>query len=758
MTDAIDLTLTDTPAETDIGPAVAQAAEHDNADIAAAAPALTFADFGVHPALVDALAAKGIVHPFPIQAMTLPMALEGHDIIGQARTGTGKTLAFGLPILQRLDPSTRRVQALIITPTRELTVQVAADLQIGTARGLEVAAVYGGVPIEPQTDALLGGAQVVVGTPGRLLDHVGRGNLDLSQCTQLVLDEADEMLDMGFLPDIERLVAAIGGTRRHTMLFSATMPQEIVSLARRYMTTPTFLRASSDEPDTAPTVDQYFLLVHRMDKPRLLARIMQTPDRGGAFVFTRTKMMASRLVEDLEAMGIAAVAVHGDLRQAARERNLDRFRKGRADILVATEVAARGLDVDNVTHVINYDCPEDHKMYLHRIGRTARAGARGVAITFCEYNEVDRLNVIRKTIDAHDGDDPAEVFSSSELVTDWFDLPEETPWAAQRRKLAEDRESSSAARRTGGDRPKPADNRTTATGERTKAADDRAKRTTGDRGGPAGDRARGNANRDDRASSQRADREQGPGPARGRNEATSPPSVAPSAAPSTEPRRNRRDRADVAQPEEAAPARTRTRTDDGGDSGARRDRGARDTTAPPSSDEVPAETPAEAPAPRKRARTTRTAAATRPGDAPASEGRQERTASSRRGQDGRDSRNGSPRDGDRARRTTTQRAESGDRDQGGRSSADSGEGTRTRSSRGETGRREPSRGQSGRTATGRGQSSRGQTSRSQPNRSRDDREDAPSRTTADRPTQRGDDARGHGSPGLARRVTVENLP
>ena len=389
-------------------------------------PPKTFADFGVDPALASALADQDIVNPFPIQELTLPMALKGADVIGQARTGTGKTLAFGLPLLQRVDPDRAVTQALVITPTRELCMQVTEDLTIGRERGLTTTPVYGGVPLDPQTDALRKGSHVVVGTPGRLLDHLNRGNLDLSRVTELVLDEADEMLDMGFLPDVERLIEACTGERRHTMLFSATMPNEIVRLARRYMSHPTFLRAASDESDVAPTVEQHFFLVHRMDKPRVLARLLQTPERGSVYVFTRTKSMADRLTSELGDLGVPAIAIHGDLRQATREKNMDRFREGKADVLVATEVAARGLDVENVTHVVNYDCPDDEKMYLHRIGRTARAGNEGVAVTFATFNEVDRLNVIRKAVDADR--EIEEIFSTSDLLTDRFELPEETPW------------------------------------------------------------------------------------------------------------------------------------------------------------------------------------------------------------------------------------------------------------------------------------------------------------------------------------------
>ncbi len=404
----------------------------------------TFRDLGVHDALCDALEAKAIVHPFPIQELTLPHALAGNDLIGQARTGTGKTLAFGLPLLQRLDRSSPGTKALVIVPTRELCVQVHADLTIGEALGITSISVYGGVGYDEQTEALTSGAHVVVGTPGRLLDQLDRGNLDLSGITQLVLDEADEMLDMGFLPDVERLIEACPTEGRHTMLFSATMPTEIVRLGRRYMNQPTFTRAEQRDVDTAPTVRQHFFQVHRMDKPRVLARILQSPERGGVFVFVRTKHMADRLVRELDELGTKAIAIHGDLRQTTRESNLARFRSGKADVLVATEVAARGLDVDGVTHVVNYDCPDDDKMYLHRIGRTARAGQAGVAVTFAEFNEADRLNVIRKAVGA---DEPTvEVFSTSDELTKRFDLPETTPWAA----LAKGGSARTTTKRPGG--------------------------------------------------------------------------------------------------------------------------------------------------------------------------------------------------------------------------------------------------------------------------------------------------------------------
>ena len=441
----------------------------------ATTPGKTFVALGVEQVLADALADKGITHAFPIQELTLPMAIGGADIIGQARTGTGKTLGFGLPLLSRIDTGLAKTQALVVVPTRELCIQVADDLAVGAARGVTVQSVYGGVPYEEQIEALTGGVHVVVGTPGRTLDHLEKRNLDLSNVHVVVLDEADEMLDMGFLPDVERLLRACP-EQRQTLLFSATMPKEVVKLARRFMATPTFMQADTEAHETAPNVDQYFFLVHRMDKPRVLARLMQSPNRGGAFVFCRTKRMCDRLVDELEELGVTAIAVHGDKRQASREKNLDKFRAGKADVLVATEVAARGLDVDNVTHVVNYDCPDDEKMYLHRIGRTARAGEAGVAVTFAELNEADRANVIRKKVDADT--EMMEIFSTSDELTSLFDLPAETPWAhlSKKKTGGKPRAKSSGDTRSKRGDANRGSTRSSSKPERTKKAEDTAAR------------------------------------------------------------------------------------------------------------------------------------------------------------------------------------------------------------------------------------------------------------------------------------------
>ena len=381
----------------------------------------TFADFDVDPLICKALDQLGITTPFPIQELTLPLALSNADLIGQARTGTGKTLAFGIPILQKVATDRNATQALVIVPTRELCLQVHDDLTAaGAKRGVTAVAAYGGRAIDPQSEAIAGGAEVVVGTPGRLLDLMRRGLLNLSTVSTLVLDEADEMLDMGFLPDVEQLIEACA-TDRQTMLFSATMPSEVVALARRYMSKPTFMRADVEESRVAPDTRQHFFAVHRMDKPALVTRILATEERGRSVIFTRTKRMADMLVKDLRDAGLNAAAIHSDLRQEAREKTLARFRSGKIDIMCATEVAARGLDIDEVTHVINYDCPDDEKMYLHRIGRTGRAGARGVAVTLAIWNELARLDMIKKALDI--SEPTLEAFSTSDVLDELFPKP-----------------------------------------------------------------------------------------------------------------------------------------------------------------------------------------------------------------------------------------------------------------------------------------------------------------------------------------------
>jgi superfamily II DNA/RNA helicase len=377
----------------------------------------------VLPEICDALDRAGITTPFAIQEMTLSVALLGTDLIGQARTGTGKTLAFGIPILQRSvapkDPDYAEIpqgkpQALVVAPTRELALQVSSDLALaGKDRGLRVLTVYGGVGYEPQLDALKDGVDIVVGTPGRLIDLADRRALDLSHVHALVLDEADEMLDLGFLPDVEKILSKTPETRQ-TMLFSATMPAAIVALARRHMRHPMNIRAESSYDTTmVPATAQFIYLAHDLDKPEMIGRILQAEDAGKMIVFTRTKRQAQRIADDLEERGFKTSALHGDMAQVAREKALTRFREDKLQVLVATDVAARGIDVAGVTHVINYTCPEDDKTYVHRIGRTGRAGASGIAITFVDWADIHRWKLINKALDLP-FDEPVETYSTSE--------------------------------------------------------------------------------------------------------------------------------------------------------------------------------------------------------------------------------------------------------------------------------------------------------------------------------------------------------
>ena len=386
-----------------------------------------FRELGVSGPICEALAAEGITTAFPIQTLALPIALAGHDIIGQARTGTGKTLAFGIPLLQRLgQPADRRPlapAALVVVPTRELAIQVAEDLRTaGRPVGARVLTVYGGRAYEPQIEALRAAVDVVVGTPGRLLDLTRQHHLDLSDVATLVLDEADKMLDLGFLPDVERILQ-LTPPGRQTMLFSATMPGEVVTLARQYLRQPMHVRAEHhDEPEVVPLTEQHAFRAHQMDKIEMLARILQATGRGLTMVFCRTKRTADQVAEALTVRGFAAAAVHGDLGQAQRERALRAFRHGKVDVLVATEVAARGLDVEDVTHVVNYECPDDDKAYLHRIGRTGRAGRAGVAVTFVDWADVQRWKMINEALGLELAD-PPETYSTSEHLYTALGIP-----------------------------------------------------------------------------------------------------------------------------------------------------------------------------------------------------------------------------------------------------------------------------------------------------------------------------------------------
>ena len=464
------------------------------ADVEQSAP--LFAELGVDQSIVDALADVGISRTFAIQELTLPIALPGHDLIGQARTGTGKTLGFGVPLLQRItlpgEPGASP-QALVVVPTRELCVQVTRDLQAAGARKkARCLSIYGGRAYEPQIAALRSGVDVVVGTPGRLLDLVQQGHLVLDQVSVLVLDEADEMLDLGFLPDIQRILASVP-TERQTMLFSATMPAPIVSLSRAFMRQPTHVRAhGNDEGSTVPETRQLVYRAHAMDKVELLARILQSRDRELIMVFCRTKRTAAKVADELADRGFAAAAVHGDLGQGAREQAMRAFRSGKVDVLIATDVAARGIDVTGVSHVINYQCPEDEKVYLHRIGRTGRAGGDGTAVTFVDWDDVPRWQHINAALGL-DFAEPPETYSTSEHLYADLDIPE------------------------GASGTLPRDQRKRA-GLRAEKVEDIGE--TGRRGAPAGrgDAGRRRDGRNDRGRDHGADREtRGPAAGQGRS-------------------------------------------------------------------------------------------------------------------------------------------------------------------------------------------------------------------------------------------------
>ena len=401
----------------------------------------TFAELGVDPQIVESLVADGKSHTFAIQELTLPLAMAGDDLIGQARTGMGKTFGFGLPLLHRLaNAETTGVRALdttpralIIVPTRELCIQVTGDIELAAkkvrvplgddTRPLRVTSIYGGRPYESQIAELQTGVDVVIGTPGRLLDLAQQGHLILGKVQVLVLDEADEMLDLGFLPDIERILASLPADRQ-TMLFSATMPGPIVTLARTFLNRPTHIRAEqANDSAVHDRTAQFVYRAHALDKAELVARILQAEGRGATMIFTRTKRTAQKVADDLAERGFKVGAVHGDLGQVAREKALKKFREGTIDVLVATDVAARGIDIDDVTHVINYQCPEDDKTYVHRIGRTGRAGRTGIAITLVDWDELHRWELINSALGIGIPE-PVETYSTSENLRTDLDVPE----------------------------------------------------------------------------------------------------------------------------------------------------------------------------------------------------------------------------------------------------------------------------------------------------------------------------------------------
>ena len=385
---------------------------------------MSFSDLGIEPDMVKALSERGITEPFPIQEQTIPLALTGQDIIGQAKTGTGKTFGFGLPLIQALgeNPSPG-VKALIVVPTRELAVQVTEDIELASQyRPTTVVSIYGGKAYEGQIEALKAGAQIVVGTPGRLLDLSSQRLLTLADVKVMVLDEADKMLDLGFLPDVEKLFSLTSPTR-HTMLFSATMPGPVVALARRFMNKPIHIRATSpDESITQANIEHFVYRAHSLDKDEVIGRILQSEGRGKTVIFTRTKRQAARLMEELNDRGFHAGSVHGDMSQDARERSMAAFKAGKKDVLIATDVAARGIDVDDVTHVINHTIPEDAEAYLHRVGRTGRAGKTGIAVTFVDWDDMHKWTLIDKALEMGIPE-PVETYSSSPHLFEDLRIP-----------------------------------------------------------------------------------------------------------------------------------------------------------------------------------------------------------------------------------------------------------------------------------------------------------------------------------------------
>ncbi|GAA1208692.1 DEAD/DEAH box helicase [Prauserella alba] len=425
---------------------------------AAEAETPAFAEFGLKPEIISALEASGKHRTFAIQALTLPLALKGDDVIGQARTGMGKTLGFGVPLLQRLDtPGDGTPQALIVVPTRELCVQVTKDLaEAGANLGITVESIYGGRPYEPQIEALQRGVDIVVGTPGRLLDLAEQRHLVLGKVRSLVLDEADEMLDLGFLPDIERILRMVPDERQ-TMLFSATMPGPIINLARTFLTQPTHIRAEENDAGAIhERTTQFVYRAHSLDKPELVAKVLQASERGLTMIFTRTKRTAQKVADELTDRGFAAAAVHGDLGQGAREQALRAFRSGKVDVLVATDVAARGIHVDDVTHVVNYQMPEDEKTYVHRIGRTGRAGKTGVAVTLVDWDEIPRWKLISDELGLNQPE-PAETYSTSKHLFSDLGIPDDAtgrlPLSKRNREglAAEDAEDLGDKRRERGE-------------------------------------------------------------------------------------------------------------------------------------------------------------------------------------------------------------------------------------------------------------------------------------------------------------------
>ena len=383
---------------------------------------MNFNDMNLVAPLLSAVKANGYEEPTPIQRETIPLVLEGKDILGCAQTGTGKTAAFALPILQRLAEGGRQykgkrpIRAMILTPTRELALQIFENFQAyGRTMPVRPCVIFGGVGQRPQVDQLNRGVDILVATPGRLNDLIGQGYIDLSHLEIFVLDEADRMLDMGFIHDVRRVIARLP-QQRQTLLFSATMPKEVETLALSILRDPVTVKVDPVS-STVDSIEQYLYLVDKANKRLLLASLLKTPEVENALVFTRTKHGADRVVRELGKAGIPAKAIHGDKSQSARQEALSQFKNGKIAVLVATDIAARGIDIAGLSHVFNYDLPNEPEAYIHRIGRTGRAGKEGIAIGFCCIDEMKDLKSIEKligrTIERLECEWPMEVFTET---------------------------------------------------------------------------------------------------------------------------------------------------------------------------------------------------------------------------------------------------------------------------------------------------------------------------------------------------------
>jgi superfamily II DNA/RNA helicase len=448
----------------------------------------TFAQLGVREETVEALAALGIERAFAIQEYAIPIALRGSDIIGRAPTGTGKTFGFGLPIIDRIssvdEGASGKPQALILVPTRELGLQVARDLEdAGKTRGIRVLPIYGGRAYEPQVEALKTGVEIIVGTPGRLLDLHKSKHIKFDAIAHCVLDEADRMLDLGFSEDVEKILKLLP-EERQTMLFSATMPDTIMSLSRRHMHRPMTVAADVSAPDleAANNTRQLVYMTHSMNKVEVTARILQARERGLTILFCRTKRAAQKVADELDFRGFAVGSVHGDLGQNARERALRAFRSGKIDVLVATDVAARGIDVPDITHVINYDAPEDADTYVHRVGRTGRAGATGIAVTFLTWEDLPRWKIIVKANNLDIGE-PVETYHTSDHLYTDLDIPEGAPSALPSELRKRDGLSAEREENVEGDSRKSARGRGRGRGDRDRGRGGSDRRGGGRSGG-----------------------------------------------------------------------------------------------------------------------------------------------------------------------------------------------------------------------------------------------------------------------------------